>query len=200
MHTAQTRQATRLKQLRRIAAGAESDSSSISLRSHEDPAFDENSEDSGGEEPTRANAIASGQKLALRRDEAMQAKKRRRALGLPDPPTGDITQSQLDLFIAAHAACDHQGARDIAAAAISDMFTGGGATAATAAAIATAATAAASATSATDAPAAASATAATSGSAATSATVVIDGVEFFDPIDQFSTPSEDGAATGGGCV
>jgi len=121
---AEARAAARLKRQRRFASGAASDSSDISLNSLEDPAYDENSMSSDPDESPRDKDIRFGRQLARRRDDARQAKKRRRILGLPDPPSRDITQEQLDAFIAADNARDPQRARDIAADAMIALFTG----------------------------------------------------------------------------
>jgi hypothetical protein len=124
LRAAEARDADRLKRQRRIASGATSDSSDISLNSLEDPANEENSMSSEPDESPHDKDIRFGRELARRRDDARQAKKRRRTLGLPDPPSRDITQEQLDAIIAADNARDPQRARDIAADAMIALFTG----------------------------------------------------------------------------
>ena len=124
LRAAEARDADRLKRQRRIASGATSDSSDISLNSLEDPANEENSMSSEPDESPYDKDIRFGRELARRRDDARQAKKRRRTLGLPDPPSRDVTQDQLDAIIAAANARDPQRARDIASDALFTLITG----------------------------------------------------------------------------
>ena len=124
LRAAEARDADRLKRQRRIASGAASDSSDISLNSLEDPANEENSMSSEPDESPYDKDIRFGRELARRRDDARQAKKRRRTLGLPDPPTRDITQDQLDAIITAANARDPQRATDIASDALFTLITG----------------------------------------------------------------------------